>query len=151
MLLQVLIVQGGAVAKIAHHLNTIPTPCGCPPKGGQPANCYCGCSKSAAARLLGKLCSDQVAQIQLPRHSPVSALLQMLTGGCKSTVLYHNFEGNELVPPCDKSRQLMESAAEYALLKMACHCDEEFKEHMLNVCLSFLWMGHNVPVALLLL
>ena len=89
--------------------------------------------------------------MQLSRHDPVAALLHMLTGGCRRTVVYHDSEGNELEPICEKSRLLVESAAEYALLKIACHCEEDFKEHMLKVCLSYVWMGHNVPIALMLL
>ncbi len=149
--MQVLVVQAGAVASIVNHLNASPRSCSCQTKGAEPARCYCACSKSATARLLGRLCSDQVAQMQLVHHNPVEALLQMLTGGCKSIVLYHDLEGNELQPRCEKSRVLMESAAEYALLKIACHCDEEFREHMLNACIGQVWMGHDIPVALMLL
>ena len=150
MILQVLVVQAGAIASVVDHLNTALRPCNCQGKDAQPATCYCACSTSAAARLLGRLSSDQVAQMQLVQHNPTAALLQMLTGGCKSTVLYHDLEGNELKMPCEKSRFLMESAAEYAVLRIACHCDDEFREHLLNACIGQVWMGHNIPVALLL-
>ena len=89
--------------------------------------------------------------MQLSRHDPVAALLHMLTGGCKRTLLLHDVDGDEIQPACEKSRMLVESAAEYALLKIACHCEEDFKEHMLKVCLSYAWMGHNVPIAHMLL
>ena len=89
--------------------------------------------------------------MQLVQHNPVNALLDMLTGGCKAPVLYHDYEGNETQPQCEKTKFLMESAAEYALLKIACHCDSDFQEHMLNACIGRVWMGHNVPVALMLL
>jgi len=89
--------------------------------------------------------------MQLMRHSPVAALLHMLTGGCKSPVLYHDLDGNELKQTCEKSRFLMESGAEYALLKIACHCDEEFREHMRNACIGQVWMGHDIPIALMLM
>lgn len=145
------IVHADAVASIVQHLNTSYKSCSCEANDEQPAVCYCACSKSATARLLGRLCSDQVAQMQLMRHNPVAALLHMLTGGCKSPVLYHDFDGNELKQMCDKSRFLMESGAEYALLKIACHCDEEFREHMRNACIGQVWMGHDIPIALMLM
>ena len=145
------IVHAGAVASIVQHLNMSHTSCSCEANDEQPAVCYCACSKSATARLLGRLCSDQVAQMQLMRHSPVAALLHMLTGGCKSPVLYHDLDGNELKQMCEKSRFMMESGAEYALLKIACHCDEEFREHMLNACIGQVWMGHDIPIALMLM
>lgn len=89
--------------------------------------------------------------MQIMRHNPVAALLHMLTGGCKSPVLYHDLEGNEVKPLCQKSRFLLESGAEYALLRIACHCDEEFREQMLHACIGQVWMGHDIHVALMLL
>lgn len=124
--------------------------CSCQMSSAEPGPCYCTCSKAAAARLLGRLSSDPVAQIQLATHNPVPALLNMISGGCKNTVLYHDFEGNELERECEKSKWIRESAAEYALLKIACHYDEEFREQMLNACIAQAWMGHDVAVCSML-
>lgn len=149
-LLQVLIVQGGAVPNIVQHLNNAFSRCSCQIQDAKAGPCYCTCSKAAAARLLGRLCSDQVAQMQLLAYNPIAALLTMLTAGCKSTVRYHDVDGNELKQECEKSRWIRESAAEYALLKIACHCDEEFREHMLVSCIGHSWMGHEVAVGSML-
>ena len=148
--MQVLIVQNEAVPNIVQHLNKSFIRCSCQMQEAKAGPCYCTCSKAAAARLLGRVCSDQVAQMQLLAYNPVPALLNMAAGGCKSTVLYHDLMGNELKQECEKSRWMRESAAEYALLKIACHCDEEFREHMLVACIGQTWMGHDIAVGSML-
>ena len=144
--MQMLIVQGGAVPNVVQHLSSSFPSCSCQTLGAKSGPCYCTCSKAAAARLLGRLCSDLVAQMQLLTYNPVPALLNMITAGCKHTVQYHDREGNELVRECEKSRWIRESAAEYALIKIACHCDEEFREQLLIACIGQAWMGHEVAV-----
>lgn len=148
--LQVLIVQGGAVPNVVQHLSSSFPGCSCQTPCAKPGPCYCTCSKAAAARLLGRLCSDQVAQMQLLAYNPVAALLNMITAGCKHTVQYHDYNGNELEQECEKSRWIKESAAEYALIKIACHCDEEFREQILKACIGQAWMGHEVAVGSML-
>ena len=88
--------------------------------------------------------------MQLLAYNPMEALLTMMTNGCKGPLLHHDMEGNELKQECEKSKWIRESAAEYALLKIACHCDEEFREHMLNKCIGQAWMGREVSVGSML-
>ena len=102
--------------------------------------------RAAAARLLGRLCSDPVAQIQLLTHDPVPALWYMTSGGCKHPLQHYDFDGNEVEPECPESKWVQESAAEYALLKIACYCDDDFREQMLKACIAQAWMGHDVAV-----
>ena len=131
---------------VVQHLSSSFPSCSCQTLGAKSGPCYCTCSKAAAARLLGRLCSDLVAQMQLLTYNPVPALLNMITAGCKHTVQYHDREGNELVRECEKNRWIRESAAEYALIKIACHCDEEFRGQLLIACIGQAWMGHEVAV-----
>ena len=148
--MQVLVVQSGAVPQLVQHLNASIAPCSCHLMNATSGPCYCTCSKAAAARLLGRLCSDQVAQMQLMTYNPVAALLNMLTAGCKGPVVNHDAAGVEVRQEGEKSKWIRESAAEYALLKIACHCDEEFREHMLHACIGQAWMGHDVAIGSML-
>ncbi|KAL3161961.1 hypothetical protein ABBQ38_009041 [Trebouxia sp. C0009 RCD-2024] len=148
--LKVLIVQGGAVSNVVQQLNSSFQTCSCQAPSAKLGPCYCTCSRAAAARLLGRLCSDPVAQMQLLTHNPLPALLNMTSGGCKQSVQYHDFDGNEVERECQKSKWIKESAAEYALLKIACYCDDEFRERMLNACIAQAWMGHDVSVGSML-
>lgn len=71
----------------------------------------------------------------------------MMTGGCKHSVEYYDREGNELQQPCEKGRMVVSSAAEYALIKIASHCDDELREEMLLDCVAQSWMGNDVAFA----
>ena len=144
---QVLVVQAGAVAAIVHHLNNSTRACRCNVGKSQPAACFCACSTAAAARLLGRLSSNDVAQMHIKAFNPLAALLLMMTGGCKRAVEYYDLEGNELQQPCEKSRMIVNSASEYALIKIASHCDDDLREEMLRECIALSWMGHNIAFA----
>lgn len=144
---QVLVVQAGAVAAIAHHLKTFQKSCSCSGRTSRPAACFCACSSAAAARLLGRLASNEIAQMQLRAFNPLAPLLFMMTGGCKHPVRYYDADGNELQQPCETSQMVMSSAAEYALIKIASHCDDELREHMLLECIAQSWMGNDVAFA----
>ena len=85
--------------------------------------------------------------MQLQVFDPLSALLHMMTGGCRHAVEYYDMQGNELPQPCEKSRMIMCSAAEYALIKIASHCDADLREQMLHECIAQSWMGHDIAYA----
>ena len=67
----------------------------------------------------------------------------MMTDGCKRFTEYHDKEGNEIEQPCMKSRYIVGSAAEYALIKIATHCDDELRDQLRQECLVQSWLGHN--------
>lgn len=144
------------MSAICHHLNTTRQSSKCSvcnkssssssSGSSKSSSCYCACSTAAAARLLGRLSSNYIAQRQLASFNPLSALLFMMTDGCKRPLEYYDKEGNELEQPCVKSRYLVASAAEYALIKIASHCDTEIREQMRHECLVQSWLGHNSTV-----
>ena len=67
----------------------------------------------------------------------------MMTNGCKRPMEHYDTEGNEIEQPCIKSQYIVGSAAEYALIKIASHCDDELRDQLRQECLVQSWLGHD--------